>query len=160
MKLACKLFALLLLAGAALVGCGEAEKQGITIGRGAIHMAQPAPELLPWLNANFRPSAKELEVLFWRTDYEKGWGEAGVPTFNIVKNGKDMIPPIDRSNAGIGSRGDHAKLAPHSLGFKFVWRNGAWVEAVTADQLAHENPEILYSSMMGYLEKLGYGKKI
>lgn len=161
MKQVCKLFALVLLATVGLVGCGEPEKQGISIGRGAIHLAQPAPELLSWLNANFRPDAKELVVLFWRTDKEKGWDQlGGVPTYNIVKDGKDMVLPIDRSNAGIGSRGVHAQLAPHSLGFKFTWRNGAWVEALSADKQAEDNVEVLYSGMLDYLDKRGFGKKI
>lgn len=160
MKRVCKLFALVLMAGAALVGCGEAEKPGVMIGRGAIHLAQPAPDLLPWLQENFRPNAKELVVLFWRTDYEKGWEQlGGVPTYNIVKDGKDMVLPIDRSNAGVGSRGVHAKLAPHSLGFKFVWRDGKWVEAFSADKDRAGGYDVAYAPMLKYLDQWGYGKK-
>lgn len=161
MKAVCKLFALMLLAGAALVGCGEAEKPGVMIGRGAIHLAQPAPELLPWLNANFRPAAKELTVLYWRTDYEKGMAHlGGTPTYNVIQDGKDMVLPIDRSNAGIGSRGVHEKLAPNSMGFKFVWRDGKWVEAYTADNSSLAKAVTFYSPMLSYLEGWGYGKKI
>lgn len=156
-----KLFALVLLAAVGLVGCGEPEKQGISIGRGAIHLAQPAPELLPWLNANFRPAAKELTVLYWRTDYNKGMAHlGGTPTYNVIKDGKEMVPPIDRSNAGIGSRGIHEKLAPNSMGFKFVWRDGKWVEAFTADNSSIEKADTFYSPMLSYLEGWGYGKKI
>lgn len=156
-----KLFALVLLAAAALVGCGEAEKEGITIGRGAIHLAQPAPDLLPWLNENFRPNADELVVLYWRTDYEKGMAHlGGTPTYNVIQDGRDMVKPIDRSNAGIGSRGVHEKLAPHSNGFKFVWRNGKWVEAYVADKDAAANADIIYMPMITYLDEWGYGKRI
>lgn len=156
-----KLFALVLLAGAALVGCGEAEKQGITIGRGAIHMAQPAPELLPWLNANFRPSVSELVVSVWRTKPQVGdENKGGTPVFDIVVDGIDKVAP-QNSAPGLGYTLPY-EISGNGKGFKFVWKDGQWRAAVVADEIEHakEFAPALYGPMLDHLQKLGYGKKI
>lgn len=161
MKRVCKLFALVLLAGAALVGCGEAEKQGITIGRGAIHMGQPAPELLPWLNANFRPSVSELVVSVWRTKPQVGdENKGGTPVFDIVVDGIDKVAP-QNSAPGLGYTLPD-EISGNGKGFKFIWKDGQWRTAVVADDLdyAKEFALTLYGPMLDHMERMGYGKKI
>ncbi len=161
MKRVCKLFALVLLASVALVGCGEAEKQGIVIGRGAIHMAQPAPELLPWLNANFRPAAKDLTVAVWRTKPQVGdEAKGGTPVFDIIVDGLDKVP-AQMSAPGLGYTLPD-EISGNGRGFKFVWKDGQWRTAVVADDLEHakEFALTLYGPMLDHLQKLGYVKKI
>ena len=161
MKQVCKLFALVLLAAVALVGCGEPEKQGISIGRGAIHLAQPAPELLPWLNANFRPNVKELVVSVWRSKPQVGdEAKGGTPVYDIVVNGVDKVSP-QNSAPGL------AYVLPYEIsgqgkGFKFTWKDGAWRSAVIADEIeeAKEFALTLYGPMLSHLEKQGYGKRL
>ncbi len=161
MKRVCKLFALVLLSSVALVGCGEAEKQGIVIGRGAIHMAQPAPELLPWLNANFRPAAKDLTVSVWRTKPQVGdENKGGTPVFDIVVDGIDKVAP-QNSAPGLAYTLPY-EISGNGKGFKFTWKDGQWRGAVVADDLEHakEFALTLYGPMLDHLQELGYGKKI
>ncbi len=161
MKQVCKLFALVLMAGAALVGCGEAEKPGVMIGRGAIHLAQPAPELLPWLQENFRPNAKELIVSVWRTKAQVGdENKGGTPVFDIVVDGVDKVAP-QNSAPGLGYGLPYA-ISGQGKGFKFTWQNGKWTTAVVADELDHANEFALalYGPMLTHLEKSGYGRKM
>ncbi|HBO7934623.1 TPA: hypothetical protein L5C15_005760 [Pseudomonas aeruginosa] len=156
-----KLIALVLLVGAALVGCGEPEKQGITIGRGAIHLAQPAPELLPWLNANFRPNVNELVVSVWRGKPQVGdEDKGGTPIFDISVDGVDKVAPY-HSAPGLGYTLPY-EVSGQGKGFKFIWKDGAWRSAVVADEIgyAREFSQALYGPMLGHLEKLGYIKKI
>lgn len=161
MKRVCKLFALMLLAAVGLVGCGEPEKTGIVIGRGAIHLAQPAPELLPWLNENFRPNSKELVVSVWRSKPQVGdASKGGTPVFDIVVDGVDKVS-LQNSAPGL------AYILPYEIsgqgkGFKFTWRNGAWTSAVIADEIedAKEFALTLYGPMLSHLEEQGYGKRL
>lgn len=160
MKQVCKLFALVMLATVGLVGCGEPEKQGITIGRGAIHLAQPAPELLPWLNANFRPTVSELVVSAWRVKPQVGdESKGGTPVFDIVVDGVDKVSPQNSAPGLLYSL--PYEVSGQGKGFKFVWKDGAWRSAVVADDIDHvrEFSLALYSPMLSYLEKMGYIKK-
>ena len=156
-----KVFALVMLATVGLVGCGEPEKQGISIGRGAIHLAQPAPELLSWLNANFRPDAKELVVSVWRAKPQVGdEAKGGTPVFDIVVNGVDKVSP-QNSAPGLGYVLPY-EISGQGKGFKFTWKDGAWRSAVIADDIefAREFSLALYDPMFSHLERLGYVKKI
>lgn len=155
------LFALMLLASVALVGCGEPEKQGISIGRGAIHLAQPAPDLLPWLTANFRPNANELVVSVWRTKAQVGdSNKSGTPVFDIVLDGVDKVD-AQNSAPGLGYVLPY-EISGQGKGFKFTWKNGAWTSAVVADEIEHakEFSQTLYGPMFSHLERMGYGKRM
>ena len=161
MKQVCKLFALVLLAAVALVGCGEPEKQGISIGRGAIHLAQPAPELLSWLNDNYKPAARELVVSVWRAKPQVGdANKSGTPVFDIIVDGVDKVPP-QMSAPGLGYIMPY-EISGNGKGFKFTWKDGAWRSAVIADDIefAREFSLALYDPMFSHLERLGYVKKI
>ncbi len=131
----------LVIAFAALVGCGESKENKI-MPKAATTDAVYSEKASRYLeDALGTPKAKRIEMTFWHEADRKGVGY-----LSLVVDGVEMIRPID--NIGGYS-------AASSQGFKFIYEGGAWKAYVAeAEENTHgEHPQEFFDKTTGILRK-------
>lgn len=135
--------ALVAIAFAALVGCGESKENKI-MPQAATTDAVYSEKASKYLeDALGTPKAKRIELTFWN---EASNSDTGY--LSLVVDGVEKIRPIDNF-------GGYRRRTASSEGFKFVYSDGAWKAYVATGEISThgDNPQEFFNEVTGIIRR-------